>query len=97
MIIGATDVPGLDLLSGSVLGVVVLLLLTGWLETRPAMNRLVEERNRLAEENARLRIALEERVIPTVEKNTALAQRLVELLDRQPKVGRSGADGSVQN
>lgn len=73
--------PGLDVLGGSVLGVVLLLLLFGWLWARPAVDRILRENDRLTDENAALRRGLEERVIPALEKNTSHLEQAVRVMD----------------
>lgn len=77
----AEGVPGLDILGGSVLGIVLLLLLAGWLWAKPAVDRLVRDYERVVGENAALRQGLEEKVIPALERNTNHLEQAVRVME----------------
>lgn len=88
-----TGVPGLDVIGGTVLGAVLILLLLGWLWAKPAVDDLRDENKRLNttidrkdEELATLRQSIDERVIPAIEKNTHLADRVVRLIEDRTRL-----------
>lgn len=49
-----STVPGLDLLGGTTLGIVLLLLLLGWLWAKPAVDNLKNENARILSEKLRV-------------------------------------------
>lgn len=92
---GPTGVPGLDIIGGTVLGAVLILLLFGWLWAKPAVDDLREENKRLNalidrkdSELAALRVSIDERVIPAIEKNTHLADRVIDLIESRVTLDR---------
>lgn len=90
-----TGVPGLDVIGGTVLGAVLILLLLGWLWAKPAVDDLRDENKRLNGlidrkdgELAALRTSIDERVIPAIERNTHLAERVIDLIEDRVSLDR---------
>lgn len=76
------------ILSEAVLGIVVILMILGYLWAKPAVDALTKENERLAkvvdrkdEELSSLRRSIEDNVIPSIEKNAHVAERVVSMLD----------------
>lgn len=65
------DPAAVDWVQYGVLGLVVLSLITGWLVPGWAWRREAERADRLAQENARLREHIEDRVVPLIERALA--------------------------
>lgn len=78
----------LDLIGGTVLGAVLLLLLFGWLWAKPSVEVLLKANKQKDEELAALRKSLDERVIPAVEHSTLLADRVASLLETRIETDR---------
>lgn len=89
------DIPVLDYIGDTVLGVIVILFIVGYVWAKPAVDGLKEENTRLNAiierkdgELAALRQSIDEKVVPTVEKNTRITERVVELFGDQTDTER---------
>lgn len=90
------DLPaGLDVIGDTVLGVVVILFIVGYVWAKPAVDGLKEENTRLNgiierkdSELASLRQSIDEKVVPTIEKNTRITERVVDLLNDEVNTER---------
>lgn len=82
-------------LSETILGVVVILMILGYLWAKPAVDAIRDDNVRLNkvverkdEELASLRKSIEENVIPSIEKNAHVADRVVGLLEENKDTAR---------
>lgn len=81
MVLAAEGVPGLDVLGGSVLGVVVLLVLLGWLWAKPAVDGLKADKERAEAQRDALIEAYQSEIIPALRDANAGAARLVQVVE----------------
>lgn len=85
----------LGVLSETILGIVVILMILGYLWAKPAVEALKDENKRQVEtlakkdeELATLRASIEQHVIPSIEKNAHVADRVVSLLEENKVTAR---------
>lgn len=78
----AQQLPALDVIGGTIAGAVVLLFIGGWVWAKPAVDTLIRAGDKKDDELAALRQSIEDRVIPVVEENTELANRVAVLLEQ---------------
>lgn len=100
----AQDVPDavssvFNVLSETILGVVLVLVIFGYLWAKPAVESLKDENNNLRvtitgkdEELKSLRASIESHVIPSIEKNAHVADRVVALLEENKDTSRRLAE-----
>lgn len=98
----AQESPGLPdignvfgILSEAILGIVVILMILGYLWAKPAVEALKKENERLVtvvdrkdEELSSLRASIETNVIPSIEKNAVVAERVVHLLEENKETAK---------
>lgn len=85
MIGAAGDIPGLDVLGGSVLGIVLLLLLFGWLWAKPAVDGLKERAERAEAQRDALVEAYQHEIIPSLrDANSAISNAVRVLEETKP-------------
>jgi len=77
-----------DLIGGTIAGVVVLLFIGGYVWAKPAVDALIVAMNKKDEDLDALRTSIEERIIPTIEANTLLASRVATLLEERDRIDR---------
>lgn len=66
MFLADTAVPGLDVLSSSVIGLVLVLSLFGWIEFKPSVSRLVADKERAEAQRDALVQQFQDDVIPVL-------------------------------
>jgi hypothetical protein len=81
-----------DLIGGTIAGVVVLLFIGGWIWAKPAVDALIRSLEQKDQEILALRRSIEERIIPVLEENTQLADRVVRLLEDRAQTDRALLD-----
>lgn len=89
----AAEAPGIDSVTTwvnfGVLGIVVLSLITGWLYTKPSVDKLTEERDRLIKEREKadaqrdaMANVLQEKLLPVVGDFIATTRALLPVLQQ---------------
>lgn len=75
-LIADAGVPSLDLLSTSVIGLVLVLSLLGWIEFKPSVSRLIADKERAEAQRDAFIQQFQDEVIPTLtEVNRELTKR----------------------
>lgn len=83
--LAAEGVPGLDVLGGSVLGIVLLLLLLGWLWAKPAVDNLKERAEKAEAQRDALIDTYQGVVIPALtEANTGTSRAVAVIEEVRP-------------
>lgn len=82
------SIDAIDAIGSGGLAVVLLLFIGGYLWAKPAVETILKASDKKDTENAALRMSIEERIIPVVEHNTQLAERVAVLLEQHIETDR---------
>ena len=77
-----------SLFRDTVLGIVVILFILGWIWAKPSVDLLRKTLEKRDKELASLRQSLDEKIIPAIKQNTILAERATQLIETRRDLDR---------
>lgn len=74
-----------DLLTYGPLGLVLVLILLGFLEPKGSVDRLAKDKARAEEQRDEMTRFIQEQVIPTLQRSNELTAKVAEVMSRRPR------------